>query len=208
MNTKVMRSEFTHLSQMHAELNRLFGEAHLGSEVLRLKGLLLDNDISPNAPGKVIAGFPGVGKSYITRQNPVDCSDSDSSLFHWLDGSSIGQPDIPHPDWPNNYIQHIKQQLRRREFVFVSTHTEVLDALRRNDISYYLLMPRVDRRDEFIERYRQRGSSREFIERLSANWNSFLDSCRLAATRHMQQKLTLGVGVDVTMELLREITKD
>ena len=47
---------------------------------------------------KIIAGFPGIGKSYVFNQRKYKCLDSDSSLFSWIEKG------VRHPDFPNNYI--------------------------------------------------------------------------------------------------------
>ena len=55
-------------------------------------------DLNINPLDRVIAGFPGVGKSYLFKGNSEQYADSDSSTF---DKS----------DFPANYMRHIAELL-------------------------------------------------------------------------------------------------
>lgn len=78
---------------------------------------------------KVISGFPGVGKSTLFNTG-LNCSDSDSSKFD----KSL---------FPGNYISHIQKLLNSGEldFVFVSSHEIVRDALISAEIPFTLVYP-------------------------------------------------------------------
>ena len=101
--------------------------------------------------------------------------DSDSSLFHWLYDGNGNKTDIKNPDFPNNYIQHIKDHLNTEDAIFVSSHKCVRDALRENNIDYILIYPDRDMKDIWICRLRDRGSSEAFIKFISDNWDTFID---------------------------------
>lgn len=73
------------------------------------------------------SGFPGVGKSHVaTTQGRV--SDSDTSHFSW----APGEERVRHPEWPHNYIAHIKALTQRAEITLPRDvgHVPRRDALR------------------------------------------------------------------------------
>ena len=117
----------------------------------------------------VISGFPGTGKShYISRGEGSDympqgfASDSDSSQF---DKSNF----------PQNYIKHIKDLISKGTArIFVSSHKEVRDELVKEGINFILVYPKRELKEEYIERYKQRGSSDSFIKLVSENWDNWI----------------------------------
>jgi hypothetical protein len=116
----------------------------------------------------IIAGFPGVGKSHLVKSRPdLNIWDSDSSQFS------------KEPDFPQNYINHLKSGIKQEvDIILVSTHEVVRDALREANISFYCVLPWLgdDIKDEYIERYKERGSSEAFIKLISDNWELWLDN--------------------------------
>jgi len=113
----------------------------------------------------IIAGFPGVGKSYFcNRVNGLLILDSDSSKFSQL------------PDFPQNYVRHIEENIGKADAILVSTHQVVRDALRERGIHYVLVYPDRSQKEAYLERYRNRGSSDDFISMLEREWDTFIDS--------------------------------
>lgn len=110
----------------------------------------------------VISAFPGCGKSHFFRQNKDKIVlDSDSSTF---DKS----------DFPRNYIQHIKNNLGTADIIMVSSHKEVRDALVENGIDFILVYPDPSIKEEYIQRYIDRGSPQSFIQLLEKNWENWI----------------------------------
>ncbi|PZP55500.1 MAG: hypothetical protein DI586_06670 [Micavibrio aeruginosavorus] len=128
----------------------------------------------------VISGFPGVGKSEFSRRIS-GCVDSDSSHFSWLleNGQKVKDldgKDIRHPDFPNNYIKHIKSLINggQTSIIFVSSHRDVRDALVKAEIPFVLVYPDRSLKDEYLARYSGRGSPEGFINLIKNNWDDFL----------------------------------
>lgn len=118
---------------------------------------------------KVISGFPAVGKSYLyNNHKELKVLDSDSSKFSW---ESEG---VRHPDFPNNYIRHIKRNLGVVDVIFVSSHKVVREALENNGIDYTIVYPNISLKGEYISRYINRGNDDSFIEFLNDNWEEFI----------------------------------
>lgn len=133
---------------------------------------------------RIISAFPGTGKSYYHKENLDTTLDSDSSQFQWLESSDAGSRDgkvrTPNPDFPDNYMDHIQESIGKYEFIFVSSHKVVREALLKRCIHFYLIYPRSGRKLEYINRYRQRGDAESFIDRISENWINWIYTCRLA----------------------------
>lgn len=129
----------------------------------------------------LVAAFTGTGKSFYCQmffgemQNinafEIDsnlrvCSDSDSSKF-----------DKSH--FPANYIEHIKEKINEGYWrIFISSHKEVRDALVLNQLPFVLIYPSKELKSDYIDRYKERGSSEKFIKLISDNWDSWLDELK------------------------------
>lgn len=151
----------------------------------------------------IFSAFPGCGKSTLFRKAPeyglVPCQvaknedgvpvittppapagstylfDSDSSLF---DKSNF----------PHNYIEHIKGIMESYEnvIILVSSHEEVRAALSANGIEYILVYPDRSLKEEFIQRYIDRGSPESFVKMMEEKWDVFIDSCVNKLSSHNQ----------------------
>jgi len=123
---------------------------------------------------KVIAGFPAIGKTYAARNSNFMCVDCDSSQWNWLiqpDGSRI-----PNPAFPQNYIDHIKFQMKHDflDFVFVSSHENVRQCLQQNYIDFTMVVPALNCKKEYYKRMQQRESPASLIELVMENWDDWL----------------------------------
>ncbi|BAE47740.1 DUF2325 domain-containing protein [Clostridium botulinum C] len=117
----------------------------------------------------VISGFPAVGKSYLFKnKKELKILDSDSSQFSWI---SQG---IRHPNFPKNYMKHIKDKIGKVDVILVSSHKVVRDALKANNINYIIVYPSISLKNEYIQRYKERGNNEGFINMIDENWDSFI----------------------------------
>jgi hypothetical protein len=119
----------------------------------------------------IIAGFPGIGKSWFftNHDSKLSVKDSDSSNFSWI------KPGVRHPNFPNNYIDYIKRIRDQFDIILVSTHEVVRKALDDNNIEYILIYPDRSLKQEYIDRYTERGSPQAFIELLDKQWDTWID---------------------------------
>jgi hypothetical protein len=121
----------------------------------------------------IISGFPGVGKSHsfkILSDIHDKVLDSDSSLF---DKSQF----------PKNYLDHIEEKHKEGYLLFVSSHEDVRKGLEERGLDYILIHPKRELKDEYLERYRSRGSSVQFLELMENKWDDFIDSCELSNSK-------------------------
>lgn len=123
-----------------------------------LLGRLRDN------PTLVVSAFPGVGKTYYYNNTEDVVLDSDSSKF-----------DKAH--FPGNYIQHIKENIGKVDVILVSSHQVVRQALIEAGVDFALVYPSLADKEEYIEKYKRRGSSDSFIRLVEDNWESWIEEC-------------------------------
>lgn len=117
----------------------------------------------------VVSGFPGVGKTHLFRAKPhFVILDSDSSKFSWV---SEG---VRNPAFPQNYIEHIKDNMGKAHLILVSSHKVVRDALKESGVPYVLVYPDKGLKDEYLQRYRERGSDEAFIRMIESQWDNFI----------------------------------
>ena len=126
---------------------------------------------------KIIAGFPGIGKTYFT--NAVDNEkrdilaanlrtlkvlDLDSSDFSWKNDA-----------FPWNYIEAIKENVGKYDIIFVSTHQSLLTNLLKEKLDVVIVYPDKRLKAEFIKRYKDRNNSDSFIKFIDNKWDQFID---------------------------------
>jgi hypothetical protein len=124
---------------------------------------------------KIISAFPGTGKSFYHKKFPNDTLDSDSSNFSWIKDEVGNNTKERNPEFPKNYIEHIKSNIGKYKYIFVSSHKEVRDALLESFIFFYIVYPDKGRKEEFIKRYKERGNPEGFIKLVSDNWESWIN---------------------------------
>jgi hypothetical protein len=107
-------------------------------------------------------GFPAVGKSYFYKHSKLKVLDSDSSNF---DRASF----------PENYIDHIKANLGKVDIILISSHEVVRDALVKENMQFTLVYPNIDLKQEYLDRYKQRGSPESFIKLVSDIWPEWIE---------------------------------
>jgi hypothetical protein len=113
---------------------------------------------------KVYSAFPGCGKTTYYRTSGKNVLDSDSSTFD-------------KKEFPKNYLKHIKYNLKNDtvDVILVSSHKEVRDALTSKGIRYVLVYPERELKDEYIQRYKDRGNNDGFINLLDNKWDIWMD---------------------------------
>lgn len=125
---------------------------------------------TPLIKTKIISAFPSMGKSYFTKNNnSLTSIDSDSSKFSWI---SEG---VRHPNFPSNYIKHIKENIGKVDLIFVSSHKQVRDAMSESGIDFMVVYPNRDKKDEICKRIQQRDGNNKLSSFIESNWENFFD---------------------------------
>jgi hypothetical protein len=146
---------------------------------------------------RIISAFPGTGKTTYHKKYPDTTLDSDSSNFSWV---TVDGKKIRNPDFPANYIEHIKENIGKYEFIFVSSHKEVRDALKENCLFFYLMYPYEDKKEIYLQRYKDRGNQEAFIELLDKNWDAWIRECRFEIYGCSNVKLLISHNIEPEIE--------
>lgn len=136
--------------------------------------------------GLVISGFAGIGKSTL-QERYTNVIDLESSDFKWIyldeetekmdKESRKGVSNrIKNPIWPLNYVREIIKKTSEYDIVLVSQDKEVRDCLMENSVSYIVCFPKKDCKEEFIQRYINRGNNDCFISLISSNFEIWIDA--------------------------------
>lgn len=115
----------------------------------------------------VFSGFPGIGKSSVFRDSQgYRVADSDSSTFPKGDA------------FPANYLTHIQETRPTVDILLVSSHDIVRDEMEEYGIPFYLVYPTMDQKQDYMQRYRERGSPEPFLDLMDKNWDKFITGCQ------------------------------
>jgi hypothetical protein len=122
----------------------------------------------------VICGFPGVGKTSVAN-NRENILDAESSVFSWIwNPENLEKGRERNPEFPNNYIRYIKENMDRYDVILVASHQKVRDAMKMAGIQYLIVAPMDHLKNEYLIRYLRRGSDIDFIELLNDKWYDFM----------------------------------
>lgn len=103
----------------------------------------------------IISSFPGIEKHKLYN-NPTYI-DLDYSKYNLKD-----------------YIKEIKKQYKEKQLITVSSHIHVREALIKNKIPFIYVLPILDRKAEFLEKYKKYEYSKEFIDKVDKNWDNWM----------------------------------
>ena len=111
---------------------------------------------------KIYSVFPACGKTWLYKHQEdygLRILDSDSSQFNWMlknideNGNVLrGMRRVRNPDFPNNYIKHIKENIGKYDYIFVSSHASVREALDEEGIDFTIVYPELSCKEEWIGR--------------------------------------------------------
>ena len=108
----------------------------------------------------IISAFCGTGKTYL-------CKKSGGRLIEFECWRYSNKPGFPH-----NIVRNIVSMCEKIDGIFISTNPMVLDALKKMNV--VLIYPKLSLKDEYIERFVNRGSSDDFISILSQYWEPWI----------------------------------
>lgn len=116
-----------------------------------------------------IAGFPGIGKTYLKNNSQFFIQDSDSSLF------SKNEDGSPNPNFIRDYFDHLETfKEDEGQVVLISTHEDVLKELKARGFKHTIVIPEQSSKHIYLERYKHRGSPQAFIDLIDKNWDAWL----------------------------------
>lgn len=96
---------------------------------------------------KVYAGFPGIGKSTLTKMSPRYI-DLESSAF---------RKQSDYINWVRQYVDVVEHLLESgNHYIFVSSHELVTYELKRRGIEYAVIYPDIKLKDQWIDKLKDR----------------------------------------------------
>lgn len=133
--------------------------------------------------GIIICGFAGIGKtnfsSYVPNFENVTYYDLQSSYFRKNEG------------WEKTYIDCAEALAEKYDYVFLSTHDMAIDELISRGTKFYVVYPKGHCKFEYMQRFKDRGNSQEYIDKFMKNWDSFISRLDRLETNN---KVTLRTG--------------
>lgn len=146
---------------------------------------------------KIYSVFPACGKTWLYKHQKdygLKILDSDSSKFSWIctnkdeDGNAIrGMRRVRNPDFPTNYIEHIKENIGKYDCIFVSSHASVREALDKEGIDFTIVYPEASCKAEWVGRCFIRDKNCETgcgAEAIYNNWDQWISECETTGTNH------------------------
>lgn len=120
---------------------------------------------------KIVCWFTGTdGTDYIGRDDSPMCWKFD------IHGK------YPNPDFPNNYIQYIKNMLNagRPKYLMVPTHKmgyNLMKLLNEEGIDFDLVFPRTMLKKKYLAQLKNRNAPTSMIKQLDSNWGDHIIDC-------------------------------
>ncbi len=136
--------------------------------------------------GVIIAGFAGIGKTFCGARYR-NCIDLESSPYKYIydRGSRIqiekmkGAPNrILNPDYPQNYINAIKEAVSKYDVVFVQLQPlDINLEYDKNHLDYICIFPNLNTKTKLRNIYLDRGNNDAFADKCIEALNKFYDIC-------------------------------
>ena len=133
---------------------------------------------------KIYSVFPACGKTWLyEHQEDYDLKilDSDSSNFNWMRFyDNNGWHKERNPEFPANYIKHIKESIGKCDCIFVSSHASVREGLDKEGIDFTIVYPDVSCKAEWVGRCFIRDKNGESgcgAEAIYNNWEQWISEC-------------------------------
>jgi hypothetical protein len=136
---------------------------------------------------KVYSVFPACGKTWLYEHQEdynLKILDSDSSQFSWIYINGIRERN---PDFPANYIKHIKENIGKYDCIFVSSHASVREALDEEGVEFTIVYPEYSCKAEWVGRCFIRDKNGESgcgAEAMCNNWEDWVLECFQTGIEH------------------------
>ena len=118
----------------------------------------------------IVSAFPATGKTYLTEgQEMLDLKilDLDSSSFSKKEGKL-------NPNFIQDYLKAIKENIGKYDIILVSTHLEIQKAMDIENLSWCLVKPNSAMKHEILGRMWVRGSTDDLIKTVNDNWGQWV----------------------------------
>ena len=160
----------------------------------------------------IVSAFAGVGKTTLAKKYNKDVIDLESGNYKWLENdgteASKGERKSPNPNYPINYLEAIKKANSQNKVVLISQHEIIRKCLDTVKLDYIIVYPDKSMKEEFIQRYKNRGNSENFIQLISKEWDNWITALD-AIDNHKKIVLQKGQYLsDYAVELGLEVVAE
>ena len=108
---------------------------------------------------QIICGFAGIGKSYYAK-NVAGVVDLESTPFN--------------KNW--DLYTDVAIHMQKNGYIpLVSCHKEVREMLYKKGANYVVVIPQLEDKQKYLDRYKKRGNNEVFIQMLDNNWKRFVE---------------------------------
>lgn len=107
--------------------------------------------------------------------------------YMYIDRIKDEEIKVRHPDFPSNYINHIKENIGKYDCIFVSTHASVREALDKEGIDFTIVYPESRCKAEWVGRCFIRENVGEDgcgSKIMYNNWDQWIGECVEVGTNH------------------------
>lgn len=127
----------------------------------------------------VIAGFPGVGKTYAAEHSEewgMKIVEVETSPFLW-----VNEEDgllRRNREYPENYYKEVLAHLTNGQSVdviLVDAHSIIQQVLLKHNVRFVTVYPRDICREEYLRRYIRSGKPFPFVDTINENWDSLIN---------------------------------
>lgn len=155
----------------------------------------------------IIAGFPGVGKTNLELkyENVIDLDKEyifdlteEQKMMDFEELKGIDKPF--NKDWPFCYIKEIYKKIKEYDIVLICQEKNLLLELDRQNVDYIVAYPQKDCLNDYLERYRKRGNSEEYLKRKKKSFYIEIDYL----SRNTNRKWILEKGEYLEDRLIKE----
>ena len=119
---------------------------------------------------KILASFPGVGKSHLAEREPT-VYDIDRHEWPQLRKAN---PDIPLTELASLFADRVESAIGKGYLVFIPAHNEVADELVRRGHEVMFVYPTRQCQDEYIRRMSMRGTH-QIAQLFAQRWDELID---------------------------------
>lgn len=135
----------------------------------------------------VIAGFPGVGKTYAAEHSEewgMKIVEVETSPFLWInDEDGLLRRN---PEYPENYYKEVMSHLtngQNVDVILVDAHSMIQQVLMKHGVRFVTVYPRDICREEYLRRYIRSGKPFPFVDTINENWDSIIDDAKERAKK-------------------------
>lgn len=108
---------------------------------------------------KIICGFAGVGKSYLAK---------DVSGFVDLESTPFAK------NW--DLYTNVAIHMQKNGYTpMLSCHKELREMLKEKGAEYIVVVPKIEHKENYLKRYKERGNDESFIKLFEENFEKFIE---------------------------------